>query len=93
MAKNQNIALNPTKINGQCGRLLCCLNYEDETYSELKEGMPEIGERVQTKKGKGIVISTNTLKRKYIVSLENNEREEVLLPSKCDSCENKCCSK
>jgi len=46
MAKEQGLALNPTKISGQCGRLLCCLGYEFETYSELKKGMPKCGKRI-----------------------------------------------
>ena len=43
MAKNQGLALNPSKINGVCGRLLCCLKYEDETYTEYKKTLPKVG--------------------------------------------------
>ena len=46
MAKNQRLALNPSKINGVCGRLLCCLNYENELYEENKVGMPNVGEEI-----------------------------------------------
>ena len=69
MAKNQNIALNPTKINGACGRLLCCLKYEDETYSAYKCGLPAMNSKVKTKDGEGKVISVNILKRTYRVDI------------------------
>lgn len=66
MAKNQNIALNPNKINGQCGRLLCCLKYEDVCYKECKKGKPKIGSNYKTEHGDGKVISmdifTNSIK-------------------------------
>lgn len=65
MAKNQFLALNPTKINGCCGRLLCCLNYEDEVYTELKKGMPNIGSLVETKEGLGKVTEVDVFKRTY----------------------------
>ena len=65
MAKNQFLALNPTKINGSCGRLLCCLNYEDEVYTELKEGLPSIGSLVETKEGLGKVMEVDVFKRTY----------------------------
>ena len=65
MAKNQFLALNPTKINGCCGRLLCCLNYEDEVYTELKKGLPTIGSLVETKEGLGKVMEVDVFKRTY----------------------------
>lgn len=65
MAKNQFLALNPTKINGCCGRLLCCLNYEDEVYTELKKGLPNIGSLVETKEGLGKVTEVDVFKRRY----------------------------
>ena len=65
MAKNQFLALNPTKINGSCGRLLCCLNYEDEVYTELKKGLPSIGSLVETKEGLGKVTEVDVFKRTY----------------------------
>ncbi len=73
MAKNQDLALNPTKINGLCGRLLCCLNYEDELYKELREKMPKIGEIITTAHGKGKVVSINLLNHTYYVELSNKE--------------------
>jgi len=84
MAKNQGIALNPTKINGLCGRLLCCLTYEDDEYLACNKGMPEIGEYIETEKGKGQVISKDILNRTYKV-LVNNEKIEVSLGD-CHDC-------
>ena len=73
MAKNQNLSLNPTKINGVCGRLLCCLKYENDNYTEYKKGMPDVGQRVKTDKGDGKVISVDVFKRSYKVLLPENE--------------------
>ena len=81
MAKNQNLALNPTKINGQCGRLLCCLKYEDEIYIENKKGMPIIGKKIVTDEGEGKVISIDILKRKYTVALENGNVTTIVMPN------------
>lgn len=78
MAKNQNIALNPSKINGCCGRLLCCLTYEDEEYIKCQKGMPSVGQKVHTKYGEGIVRSIDILQRKYRVLIENEEKEIFL---------------
>ena len=71
MAKNQNIALNPTKINGICGRLLCCLKYEDECYRECGKNLPKIGKKIQTEHGEGKVISTDVLKQTYRVDVKD----------------------
>lgn len=87
MAKNQNLALNPSKINGQCGRLLCCLTYENEVYSENRKEMPILGEKVETEKGTGTVVSIDILKKIYVVDVPNEGRIEVTLKSKCDECE------
>ena len=65
MAKNQNLALNPNKINGCCGRLLCCLTYEDEQYKESLKGLPQVGNKIHTALGEGTVVSVNILERKY----------------------------
>lgn len=78
MAKNQNIALNPSKINGLCGRLLCCLTYEDEEYERCGIGMPNVGQTVKTEFGKGKVISVDILNRKYKVDLDGVIKEIVL---------------
>ena len=78
MAKNQGLALNPSKINGLCGRLLCCLTYEDEEYLRCNEGLPSIGETVKTEKGEGQVVNVDILNRSFKV-LVNNEKVEVTL--------------
>ena len=75
MAKNQNIALNPTKINGNCGRLLCCLSYEDEEYARCQKGMPSVGQTIKTDFGSGKVVSVDILKRKYKVDIDGVIRE------------------
>lgn len=77
MAKNQNIALNPTKINGVCGRLLCCLKYEDECYKECSKKLPKVGKKVQTEFGEGKVISIDVLKQKYRVDVKDHGIVEV----------------
>ena len=84
MAKNQGLALNPAKINGLCGRLLCCLTYEDEEYLACNKGMPDIGEYIETEKGKGPVISKDILNRSYKV-LVNNEKIDISLGD-CNGC-------
>lgn len=87
MAKNQNIALNPSKINGLCGRLLCCLKYEDELYTECRTDMPNIGDLVATEKGDGTVISIDIPRRKFIVNVPNEGKIEITILNKCESCE------
>ncbi len=67
MAKNQNISLNPSKINGVCGRLLCCLKYEDETYKECRKCLPKIGDKIKTEHGEGNVVGLDILNQKYKV--------------------------
>lgn len=78
MAKNQNLALNPSKINGCCGRLLCCLAYEDEQYQQNSQGMPSVGETKETPYGTGTVISIDILNRRYKVVV-NDEVKEIYL--------------
>lgn len=78
MAKNQSLALNPTKINGVCGRLLCCLAYEDEVYSEMKDGLPSVGEIYKYNNDNYKVIDVDVLKRKIIIENEN-KKEEIIL--------------
>ena len=79
MAKNQYLALNPSKINGVCGRLLCCLEYENDTYSELKKGLPKIGNFVETENGTGKVISVDVFKKSYKVDLNDKGVVELYL--------------
>ncbi|MBQ3963867.1 MAG: stage 0 sporulation family protein [Firmicutes bacterium] len=61
MAKTQNLSLNPTKISGMCGRLMCCLKFENDIYQELGKGMPGIGERIETPEGLAVVMDVNIL--------------------------------
>ena len=79
MAKNQYIALNPTKINGVCGRLLCCLKYEDELYTELKKEFPAIGAYYDTPSGRGRVVEVNVFQRKITVEMKDHTRVLVEL--------------
>ena len=67
MAKNQMLALNPTKINGACGRLLCCLSYEDIVYSKLREKLPDIGDTYKDKNVSGKIVDMNVLQQKIYV--------------------------
>ena len=71
MAKNQNLALNPSKINGLCGRLYCCLSYEDEVYTKLRKNLPEVGEIINKNGVKGKVISLDILNNKYRIETED----------------------
>jgi cell fate regulator YaaT (PSP1 superfamily) len=77
MAKEQNLALNPQKISGACGRLMCCLAYEVGTYSELKKDLPKVGKRVVTPKGPGKVTQQNVINQKLKVALDNGDEVEV----------------
>ena len=78
MAKEQNLSLNPTKISGVCGRLMCCLKNEQETYEELNSHLPNVGDYVTTPDGlKGEVNSLSVLRQlvKVVVTLENDDKE------------------
>ena len=76
MAKVQNLSLNPTKISGICGRLMCCLKYENEIYSELRRGMPEQGEHIRTPDGIAVVFDTNLLESKVRARLVIEEKTQ-----------------
>ena len=69
MAKVQNLSLNPTKISGICGRLMCCLKYENDIYNEMRRGLPDTGERVKTPDGLAKVVDTSVLEGKVKVRL------------------------
>jgi len=71
MAKNQNLALNPQKLSGLCGRLMCCLVYEDESYLKMKKDLPRVGATIQTPKGEGRVVDVNVLERRLRIRLES----------------------
>ena len=73
MAKEQNISLNPSKISGNCGRLMCCLKYEDNVYTEKLAKLPNIGAIVKTEDGEGEIDSIETLKERIRVKFKNEE--------------------
>ena len=74
MAKMQKATLDPSKISGCCGRLKCCLRYEDENYTHLKQNLPRKGVLVQTKQGEGKVFDTQILTQLVVVEYANGER-------------------
>ncbi len=80
MAKQQNLSLNPTKISGTCGRLMCCLNFEDKTYKELRKGMPNDNERVDTPDGYAKVVNVDYFNGKVNcrgIEIDTDTGEEI----------------
>ena len=75
MAKQQNLSLNPAKISGTCGRLMCCLNFENKTYQELRKGMPNEGERIDTPDGIAKVVNVDLFNSKVIARLIVEDKE------------------
>lgn len=73
MAKEQSLSLNPTKISGTCGRLMCCLKYEQDSYEELLKITPKVGALVETADGRGIVTDVNLITGALKVSLDKNK--------------------
>ena len=86
MAKQLNFSPNPTKISGICGRLMCCLNYEQSTYEDIRKRMPKVGSIVKTSEGTGEVFSNNIVKESVKVKLKKGE-EEILEEFKIDTIE------
>ncbi|UCD75220.1 MAG: hypothetical protein JSV91_15735 [Phycisphaerales bacterium] len=88
-AKIQKATLDPLKISGRCGRLMCCLRYEDKTYRELKARLPKRNSRVGTAEGPGVVVETRTIVQLVLVRLEHDNREiavpvdELMDPETC----------
>lgn len=76
MAKDQNLSLNPAKISGLCGRLMCCLKYENDEYETAKRKLPDLGQKITTPFGKGKVVGMNILER--VVQIEIPEKERVI---------------
>ncbi|MBQ3281051.1 MAG: stage 0 sporulation family protein [Eubacterium sp.] len=76
MAKNQNLSLNPTKISGICGRLMCCLKYENDTYCQLRKGMPEVNDVVDTPEGKAKVVETDIIRGIVKVRVFTGEKDD-----------------
>ena len=80
MAKQQNLSLNPSKISGSCGRLMCCLNFEDKTYKELRKGMPKDNERIETPEGLAKVVKVDYFNGKIntrAIEIDPETGEEV----------------
>ena len=85
MAKTQNLSLNPTKISGTCGRLMCCLKYEQEAYEDLIKTSPKNESLVDTVDGRGTVIDVNLLRQSVRVRMED-EPEKIGCYKNCDIC-------
>jgi len=77
MAKEQNLSLNPTKISGVCGRLMCCLKFEEDNYEQTRKNMPKLGKEVETADGYGVVIDLNVLKETVTVRVRKGDSSEL----------------
>lgn len=77
MAKTQGLSLNPQKISGLCGRLMCCLGYENDYYAETCKQMPKVGSELNTPDGVGVVVNVNMLKMQVRVRIEDKTRDMV----------------
>lgn len=86
MAKEQNLSLNPSKISGVCGRLMCCLNYEQEVYESIKKKLPTYGSIINTKEGRGKVVSNSVMKESVNVMIFD-QPEEVIYTFSMDEVE------
>ena len=78
MAKDQNLSLNPTKISGTCGRLMCCLKYEESTYEDLTKNLPDEGDVVDTPSGTGEVLHVNVLRQLVKVGITQEKGDVVI---------------
>ncbi|WP_446898230.1 PSP1 domain-containing protein [Clostridium sp. LBM24168] len=78
MAKEQNLSLNPTKISGICGRLMCCLNYEQYIYEDIRKRMPKVKSIVSTPYGNGEVVSNSVVGGNVKVKIKNHDGEDVI---------------
>ena len=77
MAKEQNLSLNPTKISGVCGRLMCCLKYEQDQYEQTRKKMPKVGKEVITPDGPGVVWELNVIKETVRVRIQKGDSSEL----------------
>jgi cell fate regulator YaaT (PSP1 superfamily) len=95
MAKEQGLPLNPSKISGVCGRLMCCLAYENDNYIQAKQQMPHIGAILDTPSGPGKVVSINVPHNTVEVMLESGATIHVPAntQSGCGSCRDGACSR
>ena len=85
MAKEQGLSLNPVKISGTCGRLMCCLNYEQEVYEELNRSLPRVGALIKTPDGNATVAEVNTLKQTVRAALTQKDGTVVYNTYNADS--------
>ncbi len=99
MARDQGLSLNPAKLNGACGRLMCCLQFEKEAYADAHKRLPKIGKKIRTPNGVGIVSDVNLIEEKVSVKFQNEDMAEVEvfdwaglepLNHDCRSCEQDC---
>ena len=79
MAKEQDLSLNPQKISGACGRLMCCLNFEYEHYRDAKQCLPKVGSRIETEQGPGKIVEINVLRSRVVITLD--EGGQIALPT------------
>jgi cell fate regulator YaaT (PSP1 superfamily) len=79
LAREQNLSLNPAKISGNCGRLLCCLRYEKEIYEKSLPQYPKLGDRYKTEKGEGVVEKVNIFQEYVVIKYEGGEEEKITL--------------
>ena len=79
MAKEQGLSLNPTKISGVCGRLMCCLTFEDQTYRHYKKKMPKLGKTITVEDVKGKVVRQNVLRQSVTLRLDDRTEREIFL--------------
>ncbi len=77
MTKEQGLALDPAKISGVCGRLMCCLSYEYETYAELKKNLPKVGKKIALPDGTGKIKQVNVITRKITVEMEDGRITDI----------------
>ena len=77
MAKEQNLSLNPSKISGCCGRLMCCLTYEFQTYMDMKAGLPKVGKMISLPEGEGKIIRQNIINQTIVVEMRDGQEVEV----------------
>lgn len=77
MARDQGLSLNPTKLNGACGRLMCCLQFEKEAYADAHKRLPKVGKKIRTPRGMGIVNDVNLIEEKVYVKFNDGDVQEI----------------
>ena len=77
MAKDQGLSMNPAKLTGTCGRLMCCLSYEEAAYEDANKRVPKVGKKVKTPNGIGVVMYSDLLRERVTVRFEKDEETEM----------------